>query len=143
MFETNYSGNISFNLSLQGSGTQNVLSIIATLIFSPNNSTIIIEEPEICLHSRSQEVVVDLINDVVNRENKQVIFSTHSWDMILPLISDMEIGSPRGKDHIIANPDYLKIHTFTPKNGNIPIEEYDFKGKKYIDIRNDFKTLWG
>ncbi len=84
---------VDINLAYQGTGTQKALSAIAALVFSPGGSTIIIEEPEIHLHPRSQEVLVDLFNTAVTKWNKQVIITTHSWDMLLPFISDIGQGT--------------------------------------------------
>ena len=52
---------LTVNASLQGSGFQSVASVISAVVFSPKGSTIIIEEPEICLHKRSQEGICGFV----------------------------------------------------------------------------------
>jgi predicted ATP-dependent endonuclease of OLD family len=85
-------------MNLQGTGMQNAIIIISAIIFSPPGSTICIEEPENFLHPRSQEVLVDLFNYASNKLDKQIIFSTQSYEMgMLPFISDIGKGSER--DH--------------------------------------------
>jgi hypothetical protein len=134
---------VDINLAYQGTGTQKVLSTIAALVFSPEGSTVIVEEPEIHLHPRSQEVLIDLFNLAVTRWGKQVIFTTHSWDMLLPLISDVGDGSERGKTHVKADPKEFKLVTFARDGDQVKIEDYDLENKDFMKVRAYFKQLWG
>jgi len=134
---------IDVNIAYQGTGIQKVLSTIAALVFSPEGSTIIIEEPEINLHPRSQEVLVDLFNLAVNDWKKQVIFTTHSWDMLQPFASDIATGSPRGAVHVRARPENFKLIVFNRVGDDIKIEELPIKGKEYMYLRDYLKKLWG
>ncbi len=134
---------VDINLAYQGTGTQKVVSTIAALVFSPEGSTIIIEEPEIHLHPRSQEILVDLFNSAVNEWGKQVIFTTHSWDMLLPFISDIGTGTERGKTHVKADPSKFKLVTFAREADKVEIGDFDLKGKDFIKVRTYFKQLWG
>lgn len=133
----------SINLSLQGSGMQNIATIIAGIIFSPKNSTIIIEEPENFLNSRSIETLVDLFNHAVNDLSKQIIITTHSWEILNAYCSDIGAGTDRGTKHIKANANDFKLIVFNEELGNNKIQDYDLQGKKYSDVRNYFKQLWG
>src|SRR5207249_6775335 len=134
---------VDINVAYQGTGTQKALSTIAAVVFSPEGSTIIVEEPEIHLHPRSQEVLVDLFNLAVNEWGKQVIFTTHSWDMLLPFISDIGDGSERGKTHLKADPKQFKLVTFARDGDQVNIEDYDLRNKDFMKVRAYFKQLWG
>ena len=134
---------VDINLAYQGTGTQKVLSTIAALVFSPEGSTIIIEEPEIHLHPRSQEVLVDLFNLAVNEWGKQVIFTTHSWDMLLPFVSDIGTGTTRGKTHNKADPNNFRLVTFAQEGEKVAIRDFDLKEKDFVKVRTYFKQLWG
>ena len=134
---------IDINVAYQGTGTQKALSTIAAVVFSPDRSTIIVEEPEIHLHPRSQEVLVDLFNLAVNKWGKQVIFTTHSWDMLLPFISDVGQGTERGKTHSKADPSKFKLVTFAREGDKVAIRDFDLKGKDFVKVRTYFKQLWG
>ena len=138
-------GNIttSVNLSLQGSGLQNIATIIAGIIFSPQESTIIIEEPENFLNSRSIEILVDLFNYAVNELDKQIIIATHSWEIINAYCSDIGEGTDRGNIHVKANPEDFKLIILNEMNGEEKIQDYDLQGKRYSDVRRHFKDLWG
>ena len=131
------------NFAHMGMGIQNIATIIGALIFSPNYSTLLIEEPENHLHPAAQEVLVDVINYEVINHSKQVIFTTHSWDMVEPYFSDIGEASERGQDHIIMKPDKFSIKTVKRIGGSSPkIEEFNLK-RKYSDVRADFKKLIG
>ncbi len=142
--ETQHAGlGVDINVAYQGTGTQKVLSTIAAVVFSPEGGTIIVEEPEIHLHPRSQEVLVDLFNLAVNEWGKQVVFTTHSWDMLLPFISDLGTG-PRGKSlHHLANPNKVRLVTFALAGEKVEIKDYDLKDKIFANVKEDFKKLWG
>ena len=131
------------NFAHMGMGIQNIATIVGALIFSPDHSTLLIEEPENHLHPAAQEILVDLINYEVLNHSKQVIFTTHSWDMVEPYFSDIGEGSERGKNHIIMEPDKFSIKTVKRIGGSSPkIEEFNLK-RKYSDVRDGFKKLIG
>jgi predicted ATPase len=142
-FETTF-GNIPVSVSLQGSGFQTATAIIAAFVFSPEDTTLIIEEPEVFLHSDSQEVLVDLINNTVNNEKKQVIFSTHSWNILLPFFSDIGVEASRRTDeHVRANTNNFSMYTFGKKSGKVSIETYPLHQKTFRQFREDFKMVLG
>ena len=133
----------AINLHFQGNGIQNAVTIIAAIVFSPKNSTIIIEEPEVYQHSNSIEVLVDLFNYAVNELNKQIIIVTHSFEIINAYCSDIGEGTDRGNDHVKANAEDFKLIMVNKKMGPEKIKDYDLVGKKYSDVRSDFKKLLG
>ena len=131
------------NLHLQGDGVQSAVIIITKIIFAPENSTIIIEEPEAHLHSKSVEVLVDLFNHAASNQNKQIIIITHSWDIINAYLSDIGQGTSRGSEHVLASKENFKLIVFTDKLGSDKIQEYDLSDKTFSDARRYFKQLWG
>ena len=137
-------GETDVNVSLQGSGFQSAAAIVSAVVFSPEGSTLIIEEPEAFLHPKSQEVIVDMLNDAVNNHNKQVIFSTHSCNILLPFFSDVGLDAPkRGKEHIIADPKKFSMWTFKKISGKVSINRYPLHQKTFKNFRQDFKYIWG
>lgn len=146
VFLETLSGNINVNASLQGSGFQSAAAIVSALIFSPEGSTVIIEEPEAFLHPKSQEVIVDMINEAVNKYNKQVIFSTHSCNILLPFYNDCGIENARvkrGADHVIADPSKFAMWTFEKTSGRASVKNYPIKEKTFKQFKGDFKYIWG
>lgn len=67
-----------------GFGISQVLPVIAQCFYAPDNSIIIIEQPELHLHPNAQSALADVMIDVINsRENGkyrniQLIIETHS-----------------------------------------------------------------
>jgi len=141
--ETSF-GKTDVNVSLQGSGFQSAAAIVSAVVFSPEGSTVIIEEPEAFLHPKSQEIIVDMINDSVNNHNKQAIFSTHSCNILLPFYNDLGLDAPkRGKEHILADPKKFSMWTFEKVSGKVSINQYPLHQKTFKNFRDDFKYIWG
>ena len=136
-------GTTDINASLMGSGMQRAFEIIYEVIFSPPGSTIIIEEPEMNLHPESQQLLVDLFNEGVNKFNKQIIVTTHSWDIILPFESDIGKGTPRGDAHEKADKSKFKLIRFLIENQTPKIIEYDLRNNTFDQFKRDFKIMWG
>lgn len=134
---------LTINASLQGSGFQSIACVISAVVFSPKGSTVIIEEPEICLHKKSQEAIVNLFNYAVKDQEKQIIFTTHSWDMLLPFISDVGRGTKRGRQHVHADPEKFTLLAFNKSGGHVRIEPIDLSSMKVSDVKNYLKKLWG
>jgi hypothetical protein len=137
-------GNTDVNVSLQGSGFQSAAAIVSAVVFSPEGSTVIIEEPEAFLHPKSQEVIVDMINDAVNNHNKQVIFSTHSCNILLPIWHD--IGQPshkRNEEHVPLDPEKFSMWVFEKVSGKVSIRPYPMHEKTWKNFSEDFKIIWG
>lgn len=132
---------VNINLSLQGTGIQNLLTILTGVIYSPKTSTICIEEPENFLHPSWQELLLDFFNEVIEKEDKQIIFSTHSWDLLLPIIKDVNPNmekSKRGSTHTPTNHSNLITWFFSEK---AKCSQYDLTKNKYSDIRRDLHGI--
>ncbi len=137
-------GETDVNVSLQGSGFQSAAAIVSLVVFSPEGSTLIIEEPEVFLHPESQETIIDMINDAVINHNKQVIFSTHSCNILLPFFNDVGLdASKRGKEHVIADPKKFSMWAFEKISGKPSIKPYPLHKKTWKNFRQDFKHIWG
>jgi len=139
-------GEIDVNVSLQGSGFQSAAAIISAIVFSPKGSTLIIEEPEAFLHPQSQEIIVDMINDAVSNQGKQVIFSTHSFNILSPFYNDCGRAPQRvrrGAEHIRADTTKFRIWTFEKTSGKIRIMPYPIQEKTFQHFKEDFKCVWG
>lgn len=128
----------------QGSGTSRALQIISLILFSPNETTIIIEEAELNLHPLAIEVLFDLFNYAVKNLKQQIIITTHSWDFILPALSDLGVTkTSRSGAHEKLDPDQFGLLEVSIDDyGTSTIRNQDFKGK-YTDVRNHFKNLIG
>lgn len=133
---------LDINISLQGSGIQRAMQIIAALVFTPKGSCVIIEEPEMNLHKAAQEVIVDLINKAVNDWEKQVIITTHSWDILLPYASDLGIARERGKEHIKVDKNKVALRILNSDSGQISINN-DVHFAKFSDMKDEIKKAWG
>ncbi|MCX7370914.1 MAG: DUF3696 domain-containing protein [Alphaproteobacteria bacterium] len=68
-----------------GFGVSQVLPVITLLLFVPEGSTVILEQPEIHLHPLAQSALADVIIYAANRRRVQVILESHSEHLLLRL----------------------------------------------------------
>ncbi|TOG85776.1 ATPase, partial [Vibrio parahaemolyticus] len=65
------------------SGEMQLISIISNMIFCKNNNrglVVIIDEPEISLHIKWQEIFIEVLEGI--KKDAQLILATHSPDII-------------------------------------------------------------
>ena len=129
------------NINLQGSGIQNAATIIAAVVFSPDNSTIIIEEPENFLQYSSVEGLVDLFNDIIAKTNKQIILVTHSWDILTTYVNDLGNGLKRKGPSVITDGNTFRMITVRRGLANNKIENYDLQNKGISEVMDDLSGL--
>ena len=72
------------NIADSGFGISQILPILVAGYFIPNNSTFIIEEPEIHLHPKAQSEIGTFLRDV-SKNNIQIFVETHSEHLLLRL----------------------------------------------------------
>ena len=73
----------------EGTGLNQLILLLVTLIISPKNAIIAIDEPEIHLHPGAQSKLAKIILNIAKKENKQIIFTTHSEHMIYPFLASV------------------------------------------------------
>ena len=61
-----------------GFGVSQLLPVLVLCYYVPENSTIILEQPEIHLHPKVQADLADVLIDVVKNRNVQIILESHS-----------------------------------------------------------------
>ncbi len=81
--------NFSSALINEGTGLNQVILLLVTLVRAPTNSVIGIEEPEIHLHPKAQAQLSKVMMDIAQKESKQLIFTTHSEHMLYPFLASV------------------------------------------------------
>ena len=77
------SDNLKLDLEMLSSGEQHELVILYELLFRiPDNSLILIDEPELSLHVQWQEQFLEDIEEMATLSNFRVILATHSPEII-------------------------------------------------------------
>lgn len=74
-------GKLNVNITDMGFGTSQVLPIIIEGFYVPENSMIMIEQPEVHLHPKMQADLADVLIDIT-KTNKRLIIETHSEHLI-------------------------------------------------------------
>lgn len=86
-----------------GFGEGRLIYTVRLMESCPEQSLIVLEEPETSLHESAQYEFVKYLMDVVNRRHHQIIFSTHSSVM-------MDALPPEGRKLLIRDRDGVKVY---------------------------------
>jgi predicted ATPase len=74
-----------------GFGEGRVLHLVSLMEEAPAHSLFVLEEPETSLHEEAQHRLVHYLFDVCDRRGHQIIFSTHSSEMLDALPSEARL----------------------------------------------------
>ena len=110
-----FSGKRSRNaITHEGSGLNQLVTMLAVMAGSPEGSVVTIEEPELHLDPASQARLMGIMARQATEEGKQVVFTTHSDHLLYPLLAYVE-----KKDYPLACGD-VAIHYFdTDESGEM------------------------
>ena len=98
----------------EGSGSNQLVMLLAVLAGSPRGSVITIEEPEIHLDPETQSKLVGAMLKISVEEDKQIIFTSHSSHLLYPLL-----GHVKKKEFPITNSDVAINYFDTDKSGAV------------------------
>jgi hypothetical protein len=125
--------NLDLDITDVGFGISQVLPVIIQGFLSSNNSTTIIEQPEIHLHPKMQADLADLFIDIVNaNKKKKLIIETHSEYILKRLRRRISEG--------LISSDDVSICLFHPLNKDVNpyIENLEIEKKGFFDWPIDF-----
>ncbi len=127
-----YIDHVPIDLALGSHGQRQLITLLTQLIIAPENSVMLIEEPEISLHPGHQALLPLLFADVIKNHNKQIIITTHS--SIIPLaLSDVVMGSDEYPDVPRLGIDEIAIyHVVRGNDGFTRIERLELTEEGYV-----------
>lgn len=122
-----------------GFGVSQILPIITLCYYAPENSTVIIEQPEIHLHPSVQSYLADIFIDAIKKRNIQLIIESHSEHLLRRLqlrIAENKIKHDDTKLYFCSmNEDHSELAPIEMEAcGLIKNWPKDFFGNEYKDI---------
>lgn len=126
-------------LADMGYGLTDVLPMLVLCYYTPEGSTLILEQPGIHLHPKVQSQLVDLLIEVVNERNLQILVESHSEHFLNRLqrrIAEEDITSDKTALYFCCNEEGistiegLKMDEF----GNIANWPENFFGDEMGDL---------
>jgi len=122
-----------------GRGVQQVLLILTYIHFNPG-SIVLIDEPDAHLEILRQKQIFNLLQDILTRENSQLIIATHSEALLNEAIQKSKIIAFIGKPHIVNSTSQVSKSLTT-----IGIDQYLLAEQKgwviYLEGATDLSLL--
>lgn len=120
----------------EGSGPNQLVSMLAVLAYSPHGAVITIEEPEIHLDPAAQARLMGILVRQATEEGKQIVFTTHSDHLLYPLLAYV------AKAECPLACDDVAMHYFnTDESGNLAGSER-LAINEHGQIRGGLKGFW-
>lgn len=79
--------NIDENISQVGFGINQLLTMMILLSYYPEESLVLIEQPELHMHPRMQVEFAELLPEILKRKRHQILIETHSEHIIFGLLN--------------------------------------------------------
>ena len=104
-----------------GFGVSQLLPVLVLCYYVPENSTIILEQPEIHLHPKVQSDLADVLIDVVKNRNVQIILESHSEHLLLRLMRRIAEEEISADDTALY---FCQINDGTSETKHLDMDEY-------------------
>ena len=121
---TDASGAENINVAAMGEGISQLLPIVASILLSDEDETLLIEQPEVHLHPKLQSELADLLIEQVKNENRQLLVETHSEHLLL------RIRTHIAKGDITA--DKVAVLFVSKKGGKSTVERLDLNDRGHF-----------
>lgn len=126
---------ISANIVDVGFGISQVLPIAVQLYMMENGGILLIEQPEIHLHSKAQADLADLFINATHSEKKFILAETHSENLLLRLRRRVAEG--------IVKSESIGVYYVQHKKGSSSISKVVITDKGLMEnIPNEFKNFF-
>lgn len=116
-----------------GFGVSQLLPVLVLCYYVPENSIIILEQPEIHLHPAVQSNLADVFIDVIKKRNVQIILESHSEHLLRRLQRRMAEEE--------LQPEQASLYFTSSQNGESKLEALDID--TFGNIRNWPQNFFG
>lgn len=107
-----------------GSGENAIINMVCTVLSAPNNSLILLDEPEVSLHPSAQKKLKIFLLQIVKKYHHQIVLSTHSNVLIE--------GMPK---------ESLKLFEMT-ENAKINVTNGVYSSEAFYNIKEEVKDKY-
>lgn len=109
---------VNSSLADVGFGISQILPVVTMLLFVPEGSIVLIEQPELHLHPSAQAALADLFLEVAEKRKLQLIIESHSEHLLTRF--QRRIAEPQ---YEFATPQNVKAYFCKPGENGSTIEE--------------------
>lgn len=126
----------SFNLSDVGYGVSQVLPILVDSISKPNNTTFLLQQPEVHLHPKAQAELASLLYTLAKHDSKRFIIETHSDYFVDRIRMDIRDGN-------VINQNDIRILYFSRNGSQVDCIELELdKNGNYKEVPENYRQFF-
>ena len=107
-----------------GYGLSQIMPVLTQCSFAQKYSTLLFEQPEIHLHTKSSRQLASVMIDTAKAKQSSILLETHSPDLVKQLMQELKAGN--------IQPEDLVIYKVVREEKQTCIHEIE------IDVENDF-----
>lgn len=144
--------NLEVSIKDVGFGISQVLPVVIQVYFADRGDTLLLEQPEIHLHSQAQAELADLFLDAIdfyrskdngNKQKKRLIIETHSENLLLRLRRRIAENYLDKKAKIKADPNDIAIYFIENKNSTSIAHHLKINEKgEFVDLPDEFAKFF-
>jgi len=134
---------LEVNLKDAGFGLSQVLPVVIQAYAAPKDSIVLIEQPEIHLHSRAQAELGDLFLKAVSHKPKKLIIETHSENLLLRIQRRLAENYLKKEPDPNITSDNIAVYFIENQNGQSIAHKISLNDRgEFEDMPEGFKRFF-
>jgi predicted ATPase len=122
----------SFPIADLGYGLSQIMPVLTQCSFSEKQSTLLFEQPEIHLHTKSSRELASIFIDTVKEKQSNILLETHSPDLVKQFMQELKAGSLPAED--------FALYKVTRENGETCIHEVEIDADNECDVYENWES---
>ncbi|MCG7948973.1 MAG: AAA family ATPase [Candidatus Thiodiazotropha taylori] len=122
----------SFPIADLGYGLSQVMPVLTQCSFAEKGTTLLFEQPEIHLHTKSSRELATVFIDTAKEKGSNIVLETHSPDLVKQFMRELKQGNLQAEDFV--------LYKVTRENGATCINQIEIDSGNDFDVYDNWET---